>query len=94
MTPSTFPVYADFFRSNDDRNSVQRQRFREQQRSAADGDEEAQLLDEAFCTALEYGLPPTAGWGCGIDRLTMLLTGQRNIKEVILFPAMKTRGNQ
>ena len=42
-----------------------------------------------FVTALEYGLPPTAGWGMGIDRLTMLLTDNINIKEVMLFPAMK-----
>ena len=43
----------------------------------------------SFVTALEYGLPPTAGWGMGIDRMTMLLTDTNNIKEVILFPAMK-----
>lgn len=42
-----------------------------------------------FCTALEYGLPPTAGWGLGIDRLTMFLTDSNNIKEVLFFPAMK-----
>lgn len=46
-------------------------------------------MDENFCTALEYGLPPTGGWGCGIDRLTMFLTDSNNIKEVLLFPAMK-----
>ena len=43
----------------------------------------------SFVTALEYGLPPTGGWGCGIDRITMLLTDTNNIKEVMLFPAMK-----
>ncbi|GMP89887.1 hypothetical protein CsSME_00041259 [Camellia sinensis var. sinensis] len=46
-------------------------------------------LDETFCTALEYGFPPTGGWGLGIDRLTMMMTDSKNIKEVLLFPAMK-----
>jgi len=44
------------------------------------GDDEAQVVDEGFCTALEYGLPPTAGWGMGIDRVTMFLTNACNIK--------------
>lgn len=45
--------------------------------------------DEGYCRALEHGLPPTAGWGLGIDRLVMLLTNNINIQEVLLFPAMK-----
>ncbi len=48
-----------------------------------------QVLDEDFVKALEYGLPPTGGWGVGIDRLTMFLSDNNNIKEVLLFPAMK-----
>lgn len=68
---------------------VQRQRFADQLKDRQSGDDEAMALDETFCTALEYGLPPTAGWGLGIDRLTMLLTDSQNIKEVLLFPAMK-----
>jgi lysyl-tRNA synthetase class 2 len=67
----------------------QRQLFEEQARLKAQGDDEAQLIDENFCTSLEIGLPPTAGWGLGVDRLTMLLTDKNNIKEVLLFPAMK-----
>eukprot|EP01027_Heterolobosea_sp_BB2_P009739 GEZU01014338.1.p1 GENE.GEZU01014338.1~~GEZU01014338.1.p1 ORF type:complete len:491 (-),score=243.22 GEZU01014338.1:42-1514(-) len=68
---------------------VQRERFLDQAKAKAAGDEEAQVLDEAFCTALEYGLPPTAGWGLGVDRVCMMLTDVNNIKEVLLFPAMK-----
>ncbi|MCL7039321.1 hypothetical protein MKW94_023883 [Papaver nudicaule] len=68
---------------------VQRERFAKQLKDRQSGDDEAMATDEAFCTALEHGLPPTAGWGLGIDRLTMLLTDSQNIKEVILFPAMK-----
>ncbi|KAK9460462.1 uncharacterized protein V1516DRAFT_408373 [Lipomyces oligophaga] len=67
----------------------QRARFEEQARQKDQGDDEAQLIDETFCTALEYGLPPTGGWGAGIDRLTMFLTNSNTIKEVLLFPAMK-----
>lgn len=67
----------------------QRERFEQQAADKAAGDDEAQLVDENFCMALEYGLPPTGGWGLGIDRLTMFLTDNNNIKEVLLFPAMK-----
>ncbi|XP_052865293.1 lysine--tRNA ligase isoform X2 [Anopheles cruzii] len=69
--------------------AVQRERFEQQAADKAAGDDEAQMVDENFCTALEYGLPPTGGWGMGLDRLTMFLTDSNNIKEVLLFPAMK-----
>jgi len=67
----------------------QRARFEEQVRQKAQGDDEAQDIDETFVDALEHGLPPTGGWGIGIDRLVMFLTNSTNIKEVLLFPAMK-----
>ncbi|OQR95110.1 lysyl-tRNA synthetase [Achlya hypogyna] len=67
----------------------QRERFAAQAQDRATGDSEAHTKDEAFCRALEYGLPPTAGFGIGIDRLVMLLAGMPHIREVILFPTMK-----
>ncbi|XP_061994303.1 lysine--tRNA ligase, cytoplasmic [Rosa rugosa] len=73
---------------------VQRQRFAGQLKDRQSGDDEAMALDETFCTALEYGLPPTGGWGLGVDRLCMLLTDSQNIKEVLLFPAMKPQDDQ
>lgn len=68
---------------------TQRERFRAQMEDRKKGDDEGMMIDEGYCTALDYGLPPTAGWGMGIDRLTMFLTDSVNIKEVLLFPAMK-----
>ncbi|KAJ8302686.1 hypothetical protein KUTeg_019082 [Tegillarca granosa] len=73
---------------------VQRERFAQQAKDKAAGDDEAMFVDENFCTSLEYGLAPTAGWGMGIDRLAMFLTDSNNIKEILLFPAMKPEEQQ
>jgi lysyl-tRNA synthetase, class II len=69
--------------------AVQRERFSVSQRDTEEGDDEAMVHDEDFCTALEHGLPPTGGWGLGIDRLAMILSDNVSIREVLLFPAMR-----
>ena len=68
----------------------QRRRFEQQRQEIERGDEEAQPFDEAYVEALEHGMPPTGGVGLGIDRLVMILTGAKSLREVVLFPAMRS----
>jgi lysyl-tRNA synthetase, class II len=72
----------------------QRERFEEQLKLAARGDDEAMVMDEDFLRSLEYGMPPTSGLGIGIDRLTMLLTDNSTIQEVLFFPQMRPEKKQ
>jgi len=69
----------------------QESRFKEQTKMRADGWDEAQMMDENYIEALKYGMPPTAGWGMGIDRMVMILTDQHSIKEVIPFPTLRPK---
>ena len=67
----------------------QLERFEEQMRLSEKGDDEAMIIDKDFIRALEYGMPPTSGMGIGMDRLTMLMTGETTIQEVLFFPQMR-----
>mgnify|MGYP005709081411 FL=1 len=71
----------------------QRERFEDQLKLAKRGDEEAMVLDEDFLRSIEYGMPPTAGLGIGIDRLSMIMTNSKSIQDVLFFPQMKPENN-
>jgi len=69
----------------------QKERFKAQSKLKKEGDAEAHSMDEDFVKTLEYGMPPTAGWGMGIDRLTAVLTDTDSIREAVLFPFIKNK---
>jgi lysyl-tRNA synthetase class 2 len=67
----------------------QRERFVEQAAQKSAGDEEAMEVDEDYLVAMEHGMPPISGWGMGVDRVIALLTGQENLRDIVLFPLMR-----
>ncbi len=71
----------------------QEERFLEMGRTYEEGDEERHPMDEDYLRAMRYGMPPNGGFGLGVDRLTMLLTDRSSIREVILFPHLRERGD-
>ena len=84
-----FELTNAFSELNDPQDQLERFRLQEQKRKK--GDEEAQRLDKDFVEALEYGMPPAAGIGIGIDRLVALLTDSHSLREILLFPIMKQK---
>lgn len=83
----TWEIINAFTELNDPK--VQYERFMDQVRQREAGDDEAQMLDQDYVNALEYGLPPCGGWGMGVDRLIMILTNSHNIRDVICFPTLR-----
>jgi lysyl-tRNA synthetase class 2 len=71
----------------------QRKAFEEQAKAKKGGDEEAMDINEEFLTAMEHGIPPVTGFGMGIERLVTLFTGQKNLRDVVLFPLMRPEGD-
>ncbi len=71
----------------------QEKRFAEQAKAQAEGDEEAMYGDDEYITAMKHGMPPISGWGMGIDRILALITGQKNLRDVVLFPLMRPKDN-
>ena len=69
-------------------------RFAAGEKACAEGDEEAMTGDADFVRAMEYGMPPISGWGMGVDRIVALLTEQNNLRDVVLFPLMRPRGEE
>ena len=67
----------------------QKNRLMEQARLKAAGDDEAMVMDDDYIRAMEYGMPPISGWGIGVDRMLQVLLGEKNIRELILFPLMR-----
>jgi lysyl-tRNA synthetase class 2 len=67
----------------------QRERFEGQSAAKSGGDEEAMEVDEGYLVAMEHGMPPISGWGMGVDRVLALLSGQDNLRDVVLFPLMR-----
>ena len=70
----------------------QKERFEKQMRLRDEGDKEAHMLDEDYIEALEHGMPPTAGFGVGIDRLFSIVANQDSVRDVVLFPTMRPQG--
>lgn len=82
-----FEIFNAYNELNDPQD--QRERWEEEKKLLEAGFKEAQMLDEDYIRALEYGMPPTAGWGMGIDRFTAIVTNQPNLKDTIIFPTLR-----